>query len=193
MKLAIADPPYLGRGARWYGSGRGHYNRPRNSDVHPEADIWDSPAAHVDLVERLCQEFDGWVIAGAPDSLSVYLPACPGDTRVLVWHRGNGIPSGSRVSEQWEFVLAYVPPTRRGRGRDLPTSDVLTAGVPKMAGFTGAKPPKWTRWVLDVLGYRPDEDELTDMFPGSGAVASASDGMLALVQEPQGVSTGADS
>lgn len=185
MKLAIADPPYLGRGARWYGDGRGHFNKERNSDNHPKASEWDSPAAHLILVDRLAHEFDGWAIAGAPDSLALYLSACPPDVRVMVWNRGNGIPSGSRIGSQWEFVIAYVPESRRGRGVHLATSDVLTCGVPNMSGFVGAKPPAWTRWVLDVLGYVPGEDELHDMFPGSGAVAAAADGMLELVSAGQ--------
>jgi hypothetical protein len=41
------------------------------------------------------------------------------------------------------------------------------------AGFVGAKPPAWTRWVLDALGYDPERDEVVDLFNGSGAVAGA--------------------
>lgn len=52
------------------------------------------------------------------------------------------------------------------------TPDVLTAAAPRL-DFPGAKPPAWTRWVLDALGYDPDVDELVDLFPGSGAVATA--------------------
>lgn len=50
--------------------------------------------------------------------------------------------------------------------------DVLRAAPPG-AGFAGAKPERWTRWVLDALGYDPTTDELEDLFPGSGAVARA--------------------
>lgn len=178
MKLAIADPPYLGRGARWYGDGRGHYNRVRRSDHHPEAARWDDPAAHVELVERLVRDYEGWAIAGAPDSLGVYLAACPPDIRIMVWHRANAIPSGSRLGSSWEFVLMMIPPAKRAHGSALATSDVLTAGVNNSAGFMGSKPAAWTRWVLAALGYDPAEDELHDIFPGSGAVAAAADGML---------------
>ena len=41
------------------------------------------------------------------------------------------------------------------------------------SGFVGAKPDAWTRWVLDMLGYQPGDDEVDDLFPGSGAVAPA--------------------
>jgi hypothetical protein len=173
VRLAIADPPYLGRSARWYGDGRGHFTRQRNSDHHPDASMWDDPVAHRDLVRSLVEDYDGWAIAGAPDSLAVYLEVCPADTRVLVWHRGNAIPSGSRVAEQWEFVLAYIPEQRRGREQGLATSDVLHRGVDNRSGFTGSKPPEWTRWLLAVLGYDPAVDTVADLFPGSGRVAAA--------------------
>lgn len=170
MRLAIADPPYLGRGDRWYGDGRGHFTRQRNSDHHPAASDWDDPARHVALVEQLVADYDGWAIAGAPDSLPIYLAACPSDVRTMVWHRGNSIPSGARVASQWEFVLAFIPEERRGHGSGLGVSDVLNRGVDNRSGFTGAKPSEWTRWVLAALGYEPGVDTLDDLFPGSGAV-----------------------
>jgi len=46
----------------------------------------------------------------------------------------------------------------------------LTCPVPRI-DFHGAKPPAWTRWVLDALTYDPDADEVIDLFPGSGLVA----------------------
>lgn len=182
MRLAIADPPYLGRGARWYGGGRGHFDKRRNSDNHPDASDWDQPAKHVELVESLIRDYDGWVIAGAPDSLAVYLPVCPPDVRVMVWHRANAIPSGSRVASTWEFVLAKIPDERKGRQVGLGTSDVLIAGVNSSSGFVGSKPHVWTRWVLDVLAFDPSVDSVVDLFPGSGAVANAMDGMLVTTQ-----------
>lgn len=182
MKLAIADPPYLGRGHRWYGGGRGHFkDRGISADVHPEAAIWDDPEAHRALVTRLVDEYDGWAIALSADSLRIYLEACPADVRVLAWDRGNGIPSGARVSNQWEPVIVYIPKDRRGRRGDLAAADTLRAGVPYKSGFVGRKPDAWTRWVLAVLGYRPADDELVDLFPGSGSVSAAADGMLAHV------------
>lgn len=51
--------------------------------------------------------------------------------------------------------------------------DVLTCALPRDRTFIGAKPPEWVRWVLDALGYEPDTDAVTDLFPGSGAVAAA--------------------
>jgi hypothetical protein len=50
-------------------------------------------------------------------------------------------------------------------------SDVLTANP--AGGFVGAKPPAWTHWVLDALGYDAAADTVADLFPGSGGVARA--------------------
>ncbi|WP_053353925.1 hypothetical protein [Leucobacter musarum] len=50
--------------------------------------------------------------------------------------------------------------------------NVLTAGITP-GGFSGRKPEAWTHWVLTMLGYDPAVDDLTDIFPGSGAVTAA--------------------
>ena len=61
MKLAIADPPYLGRAALWYGgTGRGE----SDAEFHPDAHRWDDPMEHVRLMVSLEDEFDGWAVAG---------------------------------------------------------------------------------------------------------------------------------
>jgi hypothetical protein len=41
------------------------------------------------------------------------------------------------------------------------------------ATHTGTKPPPFCRWVLDLLGYDPNRDELVDLFPGEGAMTRA--------------------
>lgn len=172
MKLAIADPPYLGRARRWYGEGRGHAAGRGRADQHPDAGTWDSPEAHQRLVADLEEEFDGWAIAMSPDSLGLYLDAAPSSARVACWTRGNAIPSGSRVRSLWEPVLVRVPEERRDHGTGAIIDDVLTAGITP-GGFPGRKPEAWTHWVLAMLGYDPVEDELVDVFPGSGAVTAS--------------------
>jgi hypothetical protein len=86
------------------------------------------------------------------------------------------MPGGLRLISKWEPVIVFVPESRRGR-EQLRVTDVLIAAGPRK-GFAGAKPGAWTRWVLDMLGYAPGEDELVDLFPGSGGVTAAADGML---------------
>lgn len=180
-RLAIADPPYLGRANRWYGTGRGSSGGRHVADHHPDARIWDQAETHRDLVRQLQDEYDGWAIAAAPDSLPVYLGACVGiQPRIMVWHRRNSPPSGSRVASMWEPVILCIPAGRSAHRTGLEVSDVLDAAAPRQ-GFAGSKPAAWTRWVLDALGYDPSADTLHDMFNGSGSVAAAADGMLSLV------------
>lgn len=177
MRLAIADPPYLGRAERWYGRGRGYKRGAATAaDVHPSASEWDQPARHAQLVADLERDFDGYAIAAAADSLAVYLAAAP-QLRVMVWHRGNSVPSGSRIANQWEPVLIRVPDGRNGRTHGLATADVLRSGV-RQTGFLGSKPAEWTRWVLTALGYDTETDTVTDLFPGSGAVTRAIEAVL---------------
>lgn len=47
MRLAIADPPYLGRANRWYGIGRGHRGGIGRAAAHEAAAEWNNPATHV--------------------------------------------------------------------------------------------------------------------------------------------------
>lgn len=198
MRLAIADPPYppifaerhdaagggsrvtmRSRATRWYGDhARGRYD-PAPADFHPDAGRWDDLGEHRRLLERLCDEFDGWAIATTPDGLGAYQPL-PISARVMAWVRPNGMPGGGRLMSRWEPVIVFVPEERRGRRGGMLVSDVLVAAAPRI-GFAGAKPPEWTRWVLAALGYAPGADTVADIFPGSGSVAAAADGMLALV------------
>ena len=60
MRLAIADPPYLGRADLWYGAGRGHRGGVGRAAAHEAASEWDDPATHRRLVARLEAEYDGW-------------------------------------------------------------------------------------------------------------------------------------
>jgi hypothetical protein len=180
VRLAIADPPYppfigaggrKNRASRWYGDGqRSRTDRP--ADHHPEAAEWDEPARHRALLEQLMSEFDGWAIATSPDGIAAY-GTLPAAARLMVWVKPNATPGAHRLRSMWEAVIVYPPKGRRSnRGGVGAMPDVLTAAAPR-TGFMGAKPPEWTAWVLAALSFNPFEDELIDLFPGSGAVSLA--------------------
>ena len=66
MRLAIADPPYLGRAHRWYGGGRGpgrdREQTERNGkqpEPHPHVREWDRPETHIALLADLAGNYDG--------------------------------------------------------------------------------------------------------------------------------------
>lgn len=202
MRIAIADPPYpplfrerfdlagggsrvtvRSRATRWYGDGpRSKTDAPR-ADVHPEASKWDDLTEHRALLLHLVENFDGWAIATTPDGLGAYHPL-PMNAEVMAWIRPTAMPGGGRLISRWEPVIVYIPEERRTRA-GARVSNVLTANAPSARGrggqsFVGSKPAAWTRWVLDALAYDPEADELFDLFPGSGAVTAAADGMLPL-------------
>ena len=190
MRLAIADPPYLGRAATWYGGqgrrgdasretpGRTRGRTDGAPEFHAEAARWDDPMEHIALMSRMAGEYDGWALAASAKTLSPLIGhADLLGARLAVWHVTNAIPDGNRVRASWEAVLVRQPDGRRAHGTGAAVRDVLVAAHP-MRGFVGTKPAAWTCWVLDMLGYRPDEDELTDIFPGSGSVTRAATVLL---------------
>jgi hypothetical protein len=174
MKLAIADPPYLGRANRWYGDGCGDGNGIGRADNHPEAKKWDNPQTHIDLVKQLEENYDGWAIALTVHSLSTYMQVVETDSRngirVMAWIKTAAVPSGSRIATSWEPVIVRVPKERKGWKSGTRMKDYLIAN-PKKNGFIGSKPDEWTAWVLDAMGYTKG-DSVEDLFYGSGAVTS---------------------
>lgn len=183
MRLAIADPPYLGRAALWYGGkgrskqgtrGRAVGRGALDVEYHPAAIEWDDPARHVQLLEELETCYDGWAMAASSRTLHRITPAMPDAARVAVWVVPNATPTGNRVRHAWEAVIIRQPDGRRVYGSGRALDDVLTAPHP-VSGFVGSKPKAWTWWVLDMLGYDAQEDEVTDLFMGSGAVSAASE------------------
>jgi hypothetical protein len=50
--------------------------------------------------------------------------------------------------------------------------DAIAESITLRRGLTGAKPEAVCRWVFEVAGLDPD-DELVDLFPGTGAVQRA--------------------
>jgi len=165
MRFAYADPPYYGMGQKMYG--------------YPE---WDEQARHVLLVQQLRNEYpDGWALSCNPRDLRWLLPVCPDDVRVCAWTKNyHRIRPSSAVQYAWEPVLL-----RGGRSvlrRNPLVRDWHNAATPPRAnwpGIPGAKPGTFCRWVLDMLGYDADQDELIDLFPGSGIMgAAAAQGVL---------------
>src|SRR5689334_19267244 len=72
MKIAYADPPYLGCCARY-----GH--------EHGEGGCWDWPHTHASLIARLSLEFpDGWALSASSASLPILMRFCE-DVRVGAW------------------------------------------------------------------------------------------------------------
>lgn len=156
MKFAYADPPYLGCGALY-------------AKHHPNALDWDDPETHRLLVARLCDEYaDGWAMSLSVPSLRTILPMCPEGARVGAWVKPfASFKPNVNPAYAWEPVI-FAGGRRRERTEDT-VRDWLAESIALEKGLTGAKPPAFCRWVLDLLGWEPS-DSIDDLFPGTGVM-----------------------
>ena len=76
-----------------------------------------------------------------------------------------------RIAYAWEPVI--VKPARKPVvSKRLVMRDWVECSITLRRGLTGAKPEKVCHWAFEMLGARPDDD-LIDLFPGTGAVTRA--------------------
>jgi hypothetical protein len=162
MKLGYADPPYFGCGKLY-------------AEHHPNALDWDDPSEHVRLVDKLMAEFDGWVLhlSATPDSVALYAPlVLRTGARWCSWVKGfAAFKRNVSVAYAWEPVLikACRKPVVSKR---LVARDWIQESITLKRGLTGAKPEAVVHWALELMAARPD-DNLIDLFPGTGAVERA--------------------
>ena len=78
------------------------------------------------------------------------------------------------VNPAWAWEPLIVMGGRKRGKNKLTVRDWLSASAPHQRGkgFTGKKPDEFSWWLFEVLGMEPD-DELVDLFPGSGSVGQA--------------------
>ncbi len=163
MRIAYADPPYPGQAKRHY---RDH------PDYAGEVDV-------PDLIDELAS-FDGWALSTSAAALQEVLTECPSGARVAVWSIKNTEAPGNRGTWHWSWEPVIL---RSPRPPIVRTRDILHSFSPKgfvhdpfdgQATLTGQKPTDFCWWLFGLLGMTPD-DELVDLFPGSGAVGRAWD------------------
>jgi hypothetical protein len=159
MKFAYADPPYLGCGKLY-------------AKHHPDALAWDDPATHRDLIAGLSRDYpDGWALSLSSPSLATLLPMCPPDVRVAAWVKPfAAFKANVRNAYTWEPVIIRGGRTSSRDGAPV-TRDHLSAPIQLRAGLTGAKPPRFNQWVLDMLGYIDGTDTIDDLYPGTDGMA----------------------
>lgn len=159
MKIAYADPPYIGQAKRHYG------DQPLCAEVD-----------HRELIDRMCRDYDAWALSLSSPSLKTILPMCPDGVRVMAWVKPFCSFKGVNPAYAWEPVIvnggreikrAQMKALNRYTERDW-----VAANITMRRSVHGAKPAKFCRWLFDVLGALPG-DEFHDLFPGSGAVTEA--------------------
>lgn len=155
MRIAYADPPYIGCASL--------YQEKREVD-------------HMELVHRLQADYDGWILhaAATPRSMQVLAPlvAQMEGARWMAWVKGfAAFKKNVSVAYAWEPVI--VKPARKpvvSKRRVM--RDWVQESITLKRGLTGAKPEAVCHWAFEMVGARPD-DELVDLYPGSGAVTRA--------------------
>lgn len=154
MRLAYADPPYVGQA---------HLYRD-----HPD---YGGEVDHEALAVRLEKEFDGYVLHASSPSLADIAPLFP-SARIMAWVKSfAAFKRNVPVAYAWEPVLvkAARKPVVSGR---IVMRDWIECPMTMRRGLTGAKPAKVCHWAFEVMGAELG-DELVDLFPGTGAVMEA--------------------
>jgi len=145
VKFAYADPPYVGQAKKHYGAN--------------EVD-------HKMLIEKLQAEYDGWALSCSAPSLHSLLPLCPPDARIAAWVKPfASFKPGVNPAFAWEPVL-FRGSRKRGRDEDT-VRDWCSANITLKKGLAGAKPLDFCNWIIDLLGAKPGEDMLDELFPGT--------------------------
>ena len=156
-RLGYADPPYIGC-AHLYAD---------QPDFAGEVD-------HAALIAQLENEFDGWVLhtSATPEAIRILAPLVPAGARWMSWVKGfAAFKRNVSVAYAWEPVI--IKPARKPVvSKRLVMRDWIECSITLKRGLTGAKPEAVCHWAFEMLGARPD-DELCDLFPGTGAVSRA--------------------
>ena len=158
MKIGYADPPYIGC-AHLY------KNQP---DYAGEID-------HEQLIGRLQNDYDGWVLhaAATPTSMAILAPLVERvGARWMAWVKGfAAFKRNVSVAYAWEPVIVKAARKPIVSGRII-MRDWIKESITMQRGLTGAKPEAVCHWAFEVVGAEPS-DELFDLFPGTGAVTCA--------------------
>lgn len=160
MKAAYADPPYPGQSAKHYAD-------------HPD---YAGEVDHARLLSVLDKDYDGWLLHTSSVALPevLYLARSIGveGFRIMAWVKPfAAFKRNVSVAYAWEPVL--VKPVRKPvvSGR-IVMRDWVRESITLRRGLTGAKPEAVCRWGFEMLGLEPDDD-VVDLFPGTGAVTRA--------------------
>ena len=153
MRFAYADPPYIGQAKKHYA------DDPNCAEVD-----------HAALVASLETEYDGWALSCKSNAkeLAWLISLCGQDVRLGAWVKPFcSFKPNVNPAYAWEPIIFYSPVKRE---RSEPTvRDWVSANITLQKGVSGAKPVAFGFWLFELLGMKR-EDELVDLYPGSGAI-----------------------
>lgn len=160
MKIAYADPPYPGQALKHYGD-------------HPD---YAGEVNHRQLLRELDRDYDGWLLHTSSIALTQILWLAHEEDltgyRVMAWVKPfAAFKRNVSVAYAWEPVL--VKPCRKPVvSHRVVMRDWVSESITLKRGLVGVKPEAVCQWAFEVLGMESD-DELVDLFPGTGAVTAA--------------------
>ena len=155
MRLAYADPPYPGCAALY--------------KDHPD---YAGEVDHSALIRTLQDDYDGWILHTSSVALRDVLPLVPPDARLMAWVKGfAAFKRNVSVAYAWEPVIVKAA-RKPVVSKRLVMRDWVECPITLKRGLVGAKPEKVCHWAFEMLGAHPDDD-LVDLYPGTGAVTRA--------------------
>lgn len=137
---------------------------------------YDGEVDHKRLLERLQDEYNGFVLHASATSRSMAelapLVAKIEGVRWCSWVKGfAAFKRNVSVAYAWEPVI--IKPARKPVvSKRLVMRDWIQESITLKRGLTGAKPKNVCWWAFELVGARP-EDEMDDIFIGTGAVTKA--------------------
>ena len=172
-RIAYADPPY-----------------PGCAHLYKEHPDYAGEVDHSALLRRIRDEFDGFVLHSSSPAMPTIVPLLGDGVRCMAWVKGfAAFKRNVSVAYAWEPV--YVKAARKPVvSKRIVMRDWVECSITLKRGLTGAKPEKVCWWAFEMVGARPD-DELVDLFPGTGAVTRAWDSWRKLFTLPNDACGGA--
>jgi hypothetical protein len=154
MKIGYADPPY-----------------PKMAKKYKEKEV-----DYAALIQRLIRDYDAWILCQGAKDLPAILPMIPPGTkyRIAAWVKPFAF-SYPGVNPMWTWEPVIFSGGRKGREMPLVKDHLIcnakgTDGKSKY--FFGAKPQPFNHWILDLVGWRP-EDEVTELYIGTNGFEQA--------------------
>lgn len=149
MRVAYADPPYIGQGNRY----------PEKQEVD-----------HRELITQL-EGYDGFALSASSPSIFDLVPLFAVRPRIGAWVKKYcSFKPGVNPAYAWEPV--FFKPARDGDRKRHTVRDWVEANITLQKGLVGAKPPEFCGWLFELLGMN-SEDIFYNLFPGTGIVTSS--------------------
>lgn len=155
MKIGYADPPY-----------------PGCAHLYKDHEDFAGEVDHKELLERLECDFDGWLLHTSSVAIPQIAPLVPEGARWMAWVKPfAAFKRNVSVAYAWEPVIVKAA-RKPVVSKRIIMRDWVDCSITLKKGLTGVKPEAVCHWAFEMLGARP-EDDLCDLFPGTGAVMQA--------------------